>query len=177
MSPGANSGMSQAYLAVNSSTDFECLCVLDVVDLPDNPAGDQGDVYSEFMEQLTRLTEGWYETALPWKGNHPELPNNYDGNIHLLNSLTCKLRQSNMLQDYDRIIQDQLGNRIVEIAAELSSDKEFYIPHRPVVKETSETTKLHIVYDASARTRPEAPSLNECLCAVLHSNTNYGVYQ
>ena len=74
MSPGPNSGMSQAYLAVNTSTDFERLCALDVLGLPDTPAGDQGDVYSEFKEQLTRSPQGWYETALPWKGSHPELP-------------------------------------------------------------------------------------------------------
>ena len=165
MSPGANSGMSQAYLAVNTSTDFERLCALDVLGLPDTPAGDQGDVYSEFKEQLTRSPQGWYETALPWKGSHPELPNNYDGSLRRLNSLTRKLRRSNMLQDYDRIIRDQLANGIIEVAPEHPSDKEFYIPHRPVVKETSETTKLRIVYDASARAQPDAPSLNECLHA------------
>ena len=165
MSPGINSGMSQAYLAVNTSTDFDRLCALDVLGLPDTPAGDQGDVYAEFKEQLTRAPEGWYETALPWKGNHPELPNNCDGNLRRLNSLTRKLRRSNMLQDYDAIIQDQLSSGIVELAPEPASKKEFYIPHRPVVKETSETTKLRIVYDASARDRPDAPSLNECLHA------------
>ena len=43
-------------------------------------------------EQLSRSPEGWYETALPWKGNHPPLPNNYEGSIHRLNTLVCKLR-------------------------------------------------------------------------------------
>jgi hypothetical protein len=46
-----------------------------------------------------------------------------------------------MLQDYDRIIQDQLANGFVEVAPEPPSE-EFYIPHCPMVKETSETTKL-----------------------------------
>ena len=70
-----------------------------------------------------------------------------------------------MLQDYDAIIQDQLSSGIVELAPEPASKKEFYIPHWPVVKETFETTKLCIVYDASACDRPDAPSLNECLHA------------
>ena len=81
MSSGANSGMSQAHLAVHSSTDFERLCLFDVLGLPDTPAGDQSDVYSEFKEQLARSSEGWYETALSWKGNHPELSNNYERSI------------------------------------------------------------------------------------------------
>ena len=70
-----------------------------------------------------------------------------------------------MLQDYDPIILNQLSSEIVEVAPEHASEKEFYIPHRPVVKETSETTKLRIVYDALAHARTNAPSLNECLHA------------
>ena len=46
-----------------------------------------------------------------------------------------------------------------------SNAKEFYIPHRYVVRESAQTTKMRIVYDASARESPEAPSLNDCLYA------------
>jgi hypothetical protein len=90
---------SQAYLAINSSTDYEHLCALDVLGLADTPTGDQGDVYVEFKEQLTRSSDSWYESALPWKGNHPELPNNYDGSICQLHSLVRKLHRMNMLSD------------------------------------------------------------------------------
>ena len=41
--------------------------------------------------------------------------------------------------------------------------KECYIPHKPVIREKAESTKLRIVYDASARVQDNAPSLNECL--------------
>ena len=37
------------------------------------------------------------------------------------------------------------------------------MPHRAVVREEAETTKLRIVYDASGRVHSKAPSLNECL--------------
>ena len=39
----------------------------------------------------------------------------------------------------------------------------FYLPHKAVVRESAATTKLRIVYDASAREHQQAPSLNECL--------------
>ena len=45
----------------------------------------------------------------------------------------------------------------------MTGSQEFYIPHKPVVRESAETTKLRVVYDASARAHSGAPSLNECL--------------
>jgi hypothetical protein len=51
----------------------------------------------------------------------------------------------------------------VEEAPTTITDEEFYIPHKGVVKESSETTKLRVVYDASAKEDPSSPSLNECL--------------
>ncbi|MCP4458960.1 MAG: hypothetical protein GY816_13210 [Cytophagales bacterium] len=38
-----------------------------------------------------------------------------------------------------------------------------YIPHHCVIRPDKATTKLHIVYDASAKPNKLAPSLNECL--------------
>ena len=43
--------------------------------------------------------------------------------------------------------------------------REFYIPHKPVIRETPESTKLRIVYDASAQGHDKAPSLNDYLHA------------
>lgn len=47
---------------------------LDVLGLQDTPIGDQNVVHQQFLEQLKRHPDGWYETALPWKGNHPPPP-------------------------------------------------------------------------------------------------------
>ncbi|XP_028414392.1 uncharacterized protein LOC114537542 [Dendronephthya gigantea] len=50
-------------------------------------------------------------------------------------------------------------------AASGSDTKIFYIPHRYVVRESAQTTKMRIVYDASARETSDSPSLNDCLYA------------
>ena len=81
MSPGAERDLSPVYLAVNSTADYKRLCALDVFGLADTPTGHQGNVYDEFEEQLSRSPEGWYETVLPY----------YEGSIHRLNTLVCKL--------------------------------------------------------------------------------------
>lgn len=49
------------------------------------------------------------------------------------------------------------------IAPATTSEKEFYIPHKAVVRKQAETTKLRVVYDASAKENESKPSLNDCL--------------
>jgi hypothetical protein len=66
---------------------------------------------------------------------------------------------------YDEIIRDQIDQGIVEKVTPSSvlANNEFYIPHKPVVRETAESSKVRVVYDASAKAYEEAPSLNDCL--------------
>ena len=52
---------------------------------------------------------------------------------------------------------------IIEDCPSEPAVREFYIPHKPVVREEATSTKLRVVCDASARAYPNAPSLNECL--------------
>ena len=150
-------------LTQTSIVDYEELCKLDVLGLADTPTGDQSVVYEEFREQLRRSEEGWYETGLPWKGNHPPLPNNKERSLRRLACLVRKLEKTKSIGDYNAIIQEQLADGIVERAPNTVQGREFYIPHKGVVRETAESIKLRIVYDASARTWDSAPSLNECL--------------
>ena len=163
LSPGKEININEMLLTQTASPDYEQLCRLDVLGLKDFATGDQEIVFEEFKEQLTRSPEGWYETNLPWKANHPPLPNNKVGSLNRLDSLVRKLEKQNTLEAYDKVIQDQIKQGIVERAENEATNKEFYIPHKPVVRESAETTKMRIVYDASARANPKVPSLNDCL--------------
>jgi len=81
-----------------------------------------------------------------------------------LSSLLRKLKQNPSLFDqYDDVMQQQLAQQIIEKAPEDSTRKEFHIPYRPVIRESAESTKVRIVYDASAKPSEKSPSLNECL--------------
>ncbi len=154
---------SAMFLTQTSQRDYEELCRLDVLGLEDKPEHDQHEVYAEFREQLTRSEEGWYETGLPWKGNHPPLPNNYSGSLRRLSNLQRKLQLNGLTDSYSEIIETQKAEGIVEVASQDPQRVEFYIPHKPVVRESAESTKVRIVYDASAKANGEAPSLNQCL--------------
>ena len=163
MTTGAEANLESMFLTQTAVADYEQLCRLDVLGLQDTPPGDQKMVHAEFVEQLRRSPEGWYETGIPWKGDHPPLPNNKTGSLKRLESLVAKLKRTGNLEAYDAIIREQLESGVIEPADEPAKGKEFYIPHKPVIRENAESTKLRIVYDASAKANATAPSLNECL--------------
>ena len=59
---------------------------------------------------------------------------------------------------------DQVEQGIVEMApSKPEGTHEHYIPHKPVVREQAESTKVRVVYDASAKVSEDSPSLNDCL--------------
>ena len=164
MSPGKEVDLTPMFCTQTSHVDYDNLCKLDVLGLADTSTGDQAEVYAEFEEQLTQDAEGWYETGLPWTGNHPPLPSNEVGSLRRLENLVRKVRSKGTIERYDQVIQDQIEAEIVErVSGPVTGSREFYIPHKPVVRESAETTKLRVVYDASARAHSGAPSLNECL--------------
>jgi hypothetical protein len=163
MSPGVEFDKNTMLLTETSQADFENLCRLDVLGLADSSENDQDAVYDDFKENLMRNQAGWYETNLPWKTNHPDLPTNGTGSRRRLNNLVKRLERNGTYQRYDDIIQDQLEQKIIELAPAEVTGKELYIPHKGIVRQSAQTTKLRIVYDASARESNAQPSLNDCL--------------
>ena len=139
MSRGDEVDLSKVFQTQTSVADYEGLCRLDVLGLEDSPTGDQNIVYEEFREQLKRSPDGWYETGLPWKGNHPPLPDNKYGSLRRLINLVRKLEKTKMLESYNDVIQDQLKSGVVERVVHAATKQEFYIPHKPVVRDTAET--------------------------------------
>ena len=168
MSPGKDLDSSPMMLTRSVQEDYMQLCSLDVLGLSDHPEGDQVSVHEEFREQLTQREDGRYETSLPWKAGCKEiLPNclqiiNWQV-IDFKNLVKRLQKQPDLFAAYHAIIQEQLNEGIVERAPEIASTPEHYIPHKPVVREKAESTKVRIVYDASAKNGQGELSLNECL--------------
>ena len=50
-------------------------------------------MYDEFIEQLDRSEEGWYESGLLWKSGHGRLLTNEQGSIARLEGLVRKLQR------------------------------------------------------------------------------------
>ena len=74
-----------------------------------------------------------------------------------------KLQKSpGLLETYDNIISNQLKEGIVQKVDRNIPPHipEFCLHHKPVVRENAESTKVRIIYDASARADNQSKSLN-----------------
>ncbi|KAG1683753.1 Zinc finger SWIM domain-containing protein 3 [Nymphon striatum] len=117
-----------------------------------------------FAESICK-TQGKYQVGLPWKLNHPILISNKSNAQKRLNRLERKLATNQELSiAYHQALDEFIHcNYIEEVLPDNKTERyiEYYLPHRPVVKEGS-TFKVRPVFDASAKDS-NGHSLNDCL--------------
>ena len=93
---------------------------------------------------------------LPWRSEETRPPSNLQLATRRLQGLLKLLRHHpEVLQEYNAIMQEQLKLGIIE---KVSNDRSkatdnniHYLPHHAVIRTDKQTTKIRIVYDASAR--------------------------
>ena len=119
-------------------------------------------VQQQFSQRISfKGGGGRYEVHLPWKRTQTPLPDNYDLCRKRLGGL---LQDPEQLQQYDAVILDQLRQGVVEVVSEPArwkGERLHYLPNHEVFRHDMQTTKLRVVYNASAKTN--CPSVNECL--------------
>ncbi|GFV63073.1 integrase catalytic domain-containing protein [Trichonephila clavipes] len=118
---------------------------------------------TDFKNKMKILPDGRYEVKLPWKCNSENLPSNkeltWKRHLRMMN----KLRNGKFFEDYKSVFRQWEYLNIFERVPEVELNNEcHYLPHRPVIKLDSATTKIRPVFDASAREKGK-PSLNDCL--------------
>ncbi|XP_068738691.1 uncharacterized protein [Montipora capricornis] len=83
-----------------------------------------------------------------------------------LNTLVRRLRKEpSVMKEYHQIFQDQLHHGIIERVDETEEQLQgqtHYLPHQAVIRTDALTTKLRVVFDASAKVKPNCPTLNDC---------------
>ena len=133
---------------------------LDSIGIKEN----ESSVYEKFEEEI-EFIDNRYVVKLPVKENHPPLPDNYLLSKKRLEHLKSKLeKDESLLKRYDDVIQEQLKMGIIEeINTPGVPNNVTYLPHRAVIKENRATTKLRIVFAASAKSNKDNVSLYEIL--------------
>ncbi|GFU80907.1 DUF1758 domain-containing protein [Trichonephila clavipes] len=110
---------------------------------------------TDFKNKMKILPDGRYKIKLPWKCNSENLPSNkeltWKRHLRMMN----KLRNGKFFEDYKSVFRHWEDLNIIERVPEVELNNEcHYLPHRPVIKLDSATTKIRPVFNASAREKP-----------------------
>ena len=127
---------------------------------------DKETVRDKFLENIS-FANGQYCVALPLKDKRDPLPDSYELSLVRLNSLVRRLRKEpSFLKEYNQVFEDQLHEKIIERVDETKEqppENAHYLPHQAVIRSDALTTKLRVVFDASARVKPGCLSLSDCM--------------
>ena len=151
---GAEVGTKKLDKALQRFWDLESIGIID----------DEKQVFDQFRDHISFMGDR-YEVSLPWKDPLRDIPSNYNLSLKRLTSLLKRLKQDPLtFEAYHKVIQEQVDNGMVEKVDNpevIQGDRVHYLPHHAVIRIDKETTKLRVVYDASAK--QHGPSLNDCL--------------
>uniref|UniRef100_W6NHN5 Retrotransposon domain containing protein n=1 Tax=Haemonchus contortus TaxID=6289 RepID=W6NHN5_HAECO len=169
LSQGAKTADTVAIAERDDNLAVERLWSLDSLGIVDDhhPSADaklQERIIQDF-DNSACLVDGVLYVCFPWKTDHPPLDDNKQLAYCRLSSQFHRLSQNpSVWQQYVKAIEDHVAAGFVEEVDEFSFDdpRVYYIPHQAVYKESSATTKLRVVFDASSK-RKGAHSLNDCL--------------
>ncbi|XP_055923722.1 uncharacterized protein LOC129954081 [Eupeodes corollae] len=117
-----------------------------------------------FLKNVKRLRNGRIEVRLPFKQNPESLGNSYATALRRFYALERKLiKNHDLAVQYVSFMKEykQLKH-MVEIKNQDFGKLHYYIPHHCITKPESSTTKLRVVFDASAKC-DNGVSLNDIL--------------
>ncbi|XP_055708913.1 uncharacterized protein LOC129805179 [Phlebotomus papatasi] len=122
------------------------------------------EVEEHFAATFSREDSGRFIVQLPLRPNHTELGNSKKRAIRQLRSLEDRLKK---LPDMRALYNESMDNYLTkgymtEIPRRDDDSNHFYLPHHGVWKPSSSSTKLRVVFNASAKTS-SGLSLNDVL--------------
>lgn len=163
------SGLSRQFLCLTDipESDFRKLWDLDYLGCDNGEKSDHKSRAMQKFSQQVKYVDNRYEVGLPWVDTKRcALEPNEGEALNRLDRLERKLsRDASLKAGYDAVFQTMEEVGIIEEVPASGKDTTnpvFYMPHRPVIKDSSLTTKIRPVFDASA-VGPNGSSLNDCM--------------
>lgn len=157
---------SHASLSQNLNIEVDKMLPIfwNLEEIPIKSVMSKGDTYCEkhFLANTVRLHNGRFCVKLPLNDSPDCLGDTYSLAKKRFLSLERRFKRNpNLKLEYSKFIDEyrQLGH-LSEIQAK--PDISYFLCHHPVIKETSESTKLRVVFDASASSS-SGYSLNDIL--------------
>ncbi|GFU08924.1 integrase catalytic domain-containing protein [Trichonephila clavipes] len=148
---------------------------LESIGVKNENCSSEEDVSFEMFKQRVHFKNGRYEVELPWKRDSNELSDNFSLAKRRLGSLMRKMQRDKVLySEYCKVLKNYLDEGIIEKVTNPfipTNNPVFYLPHQVIIKNESLTTKLRLVFDASAHEEKQL-SLNDCLFHGVNLNPN-----
>ena len=113
-------------------------------------------------EQSLTYSDGRYSIAIPWKESAPELHDNYQMALKRLENTEKRPRKyPEVAEIYEQTIEKYVEKGYVHKICGTSPGTKWLLPHFPIIRPERETTKVCIVFDASAKL--DGGSLNDII--------------
>ena len=115
------------------------------------------------VESTLSFENQMYRVGIPWKSDTRALPDNYEMALRRLENTEKRLKKSpDVAQAYNNCLEQYVQKGYVtKVQEPKRSTSRWYLPHFPVLRPDKDTTKVRIVFDASARY--EGHSLNDLI--------------
>ncbi|XP_060601995.1 uncharacterized protein LOC132755202 [Ruditapes philippinarum] len=166
---GSKQNSTNAFTTIDNvlspKTELEDFWNVESIGIVDKESQKEDDLVREDFTRTLKYENGRYQVKWPWKNECPDLPTNRDLALGRLKSTVNRMKNNpDILTKYHNVIQDQLQKGIIEeVKPNKSNGTVHYLAHHGVITPQKTTTKLRVVYDASAKTSKENNSLNDCL--------------
>uniref|UniRef100_A0A8D9B3Q3 Integrase catalytic domain-containing protein n=1 Tax=Cacopsylla melanoneura TaxID=428564 RepID=A0A8D9B3Q3_9HEMI len=137
---------------------------LDQVNVPYSKlTPDEQKCEEHYTDSFQRDPSGRYQVSLPFAGDTSQLGHSFDMARKRFLNLEKKLdNNSQYKEDYSKGMQDLIEKNYMVKSGDQEDRSGYFIPHHMVAKLDSVSTKLRIVFDASAGTT-SGKSLNDIL--------------
>ncbi|KMQ85672.1 hypothetical protein RF55_15625 [Lasius niger] len=124
---------------------------------------EEEDCEKYYKQTLEKLSSGHYAVGLPFNTKKDELGESYKTALTRFQGLEKRLTtDAKLYEEYRSFLKEYENLGHMTRVEDTDKQNEYFLPHHAVVKNTSTTTRLRVVFDASAKTT-SGVSLNDTL--------------
>ncbi|XP_065355419.1 uncharacterized protein LOC135949893 [Calliphora vicina] len=124
---------------------------------------DEEHAEQHFMENVQKQSDGRYMVKLPFKTNDFQLGESKKSAMQRLESMERQFcRNVDLKAEFHEFMNEYIQLNHMQISPNGTEQQVYYMPHHAVLKPSSTTTKLRVVFDASCKSSNNT-SLNDHL--------------
>jgi Reverse transcriptase (RNA-dependent DNA polymerase) len=147
-------------MVITTDLSYQLRRMFELDDYEPYTEGNKDECESHYLQNTKRLANGKFVVKIPFKNNNVDIGETKKRAIARLLQVEKSLEKDNdMRNEYHKFMDEYIKLGHME-CCKPTTDQAYYIPHHAVLKQDSITTKLRVVFDASAKST-NGKSLND----------------